>query len=142
MHVATLFITLSEVIPQTCTSMRCAWSRPAQGGKPSLATDLDFERSSLDGYVAYTGPVLQVDDLVQQLESVGSDVGVQHYFNQEVERCQQVVPPPSTNPVPIDPLDKLCETASTHDVIIVNDLVQALKPTAEEVNLIQSMSVG
>ena len=140
-HIAALLITLSEATPQACTSMRCAWSRPAQGGKPSLATDLDFGRSSLDGYVAYTGPVLQVDDLLQQLESVGCDVGVQHYFNQEAERCQQAVPPSSSNPVLIDPFDKLCKTAATRDVT-VNDLVQALKPTAEEVQLIQSMSVG
>ena len=95
----------------------------------------------MDGYIAYTGPALQVDDLVLQLESVGYDVGVQHYFNQEVERCQQAVPPPSSNHVLIDPLNKLCETATTHEVT-VNDLVQALKPTAEEVKLIQSMSVG
>ena len=61
--------------------VRCAWSRPAQDRKPSLATDLDFGRSSLDGYVAYTGPVPQVDNLLQQLESAGCDAGVQHYFN-------------------------------------------------------------
>ena len=35
----------------------------------------------------------------------------------------------------------MCETAATRDVT-VNDLVQALKPTAKEVQLIQSMSVG
>ena len=95
----------------------------------------------MDGYIAYTGPVLQVDDLLQQLESIGCDVCVQHYFNQEAERCQQAVPPSSSNPVLIDPLDKLCETATTHNVT-VNDLVQALKPTAEVVKLIQSMCVG
>jgi len=43
--------------------------------------------------------VLQVDDLPQQLESAGWDVGVQHYFNQEAVRCQQTAPPPSTNPI-------------------------------------------
>ena len=97
--------------------MRCAWSRPAQGRKPFLATDLDFGRLSLDGYIAYTEPVLQVDDLLLQLESVGYDVGVQHYFNQEAERCQQAVPPPSSNRVLIDPLNKFCETATTHEVM-------------------------
>ena len=45
------------------------------------------------------------------------------------------------NPVLIDPLDKLCDIVSVRDVT-VDDLVQALKPTAEEVELIQVMSVG
>lgn len=38
-----------------------------QGAKPSLAVDLDYERSSLDGYIAYTGPVLQVNGLPQKM---------------------------------------------------------------------------
>ena len=129
-HVAALLITLSEVTPQACTSMRRAWLRPTQSGKPSLATDLDFGKSSSNGYIAYTGPILRVDDLLQQLESVGCDVGVQHYCNQEAERYQQATLPPSLNPVLIDPIDKLGEIAATHDVT-VNDLVDALKPTAE-----------
>jgi len=84
-----------------------------------------------------------VDDLLQQLESTGCDVGVQHYFNQETEKCQQAAPPPSANLIIIDvyPLDKLCEITATRDVT-VHDLVHALKPTAEEVKLIQGMSVG
>ena len=41
----------------------------------------------------------------------------------------------------IDPLDKLCDIASSQDVT-VDHLVKALKPTAEEVELIQTMSVG
>ena len=41
----------------------------------------------------------------------------------------------------IDTLDKLCDIASSQDVT-ADDLVQALKPTAEEVELIQAMSVG
>ena len=140
-HVAALLITLTEITPQACTSMRCAWSRPTQGGKPSFAVDLDFGRSSLDGYITYTGPVLQVNDLLQHLESASCDPGVQHYFKQEEERCLQSVPPPSGNPVLIDPLDKLRDIVSVRDVT-VDDLVQALKPTAEEVELIQAMSVG
>jgi len=107
-HIAALFITLSDIAPQACTSMRCAWSRPAQGRKPSLAADLDFGRSSLDGYVTYTGHVIQVDDLLQQLESAGCDLGVQHYFNQEVVKCQQAAPPLSASLILVDPLDKLC----------------------------------
>ena len=92
-YIAVLLITLSEVTPQSCTNIRCAWSRPAQDGKLSLATDLDFGRSSLDGYIAYTGPVLQVDDLLQQLESIGFYVGLQHYFNQEAESSSTKLKP-------------------------------------------------
>jgi len=40
-----------------------------------------------------------------------------------------------------DPLDKLCEITTTRNAT-VHDLVHALKPTAEEVQLIQSKSVG
>ena len=83
-HVAALLITLSEVTPNSCTSMQCAWSRPTEGGKQSFVTDLDFGQLSLTGYVEYTGPVMQVEDLLQRLESAGCDVGVQQYFNQEV----------------------------------------------------------
>ena len=95
----------------------------------------------MDGYAAYTGPVLQVGDLLQQLGSAGCDVGVQHYFNQEAVRCQQAAPPPSTNPILLDPLDKLSEIGATCDVT-VRDLVHALKLTTKEVQLIQSMNVG
>ena len=102
---------------------------------------MDFGQSSLTGYVEYTGPVMQVEDLLQQLESAGCDVGVQQYFNQEVERCSQSVLPASNNPVLVDPIDKLCDLAATRE-ISVDDLVQALKPTAEEVELVQCMSIG
>ena len=41
----------------------------------------------------------------------------------------------------IDPLNKVLDIAATREVS-VDDLVEALRPTAEEVELIQSMSVG
>ena len=107
----------------------------------SLAVDLDFGKSSVVGYVEYTGPVLEVNDLLHQLESTGCDTGAQHYFKEEQDRSLQSVPPPSSNPVLIDPLDKLLDVASTRNVS-VDDLVEALRPTAEEVELIQTMSVG
>jgi len=50
-HVAALLITVTEITPHSCTSMRCAWSRPPQAGQPTLSVDLDFGGSSLDGYV-------------------------------------------------------------------------------------------
>ena len=139
-HIAALRITLSEVTPQSCTSMQYAWSRPAQGGKVSLATTLDFGKSSVNGYFAYDGPVLQVDDLLQSLDSAGLDPGVKHYFDQERERSQHAHPPSSANPVLIDPLDKLREVSAMRDVT-VQDLVEALRPTKEDVQLIQNMSI-
>ena len=140
-HIAALLITLSEITPQACTSVRCAWSRPSQGGKPSFSADLDFGKSSSTGYFTYTGSLVPVDDLIQGLEDAGCDAGICHYFSQESEKQQQAYPPPSSNPVLIDPLDKLCEICAARDVT-VSDLVEALKPTAEDVQLIQSMSVG
>ena len=89
----------------------------------------------------YTGPVLEVNDLLYQLESAGCDTGAQDYFKHEEDRSVQSVPPPSANPVLINPLDKLCDIVSIRDVA-VDDLVEALKPTAEEVELTQVMSIG
>ena len=141
-HIAALLITLSEVTPQACTSMKCAWSRPAtQGGKACLATSLDFEKSPLNGYFAYDGPVLPVDDLLQKMDNAGCDPGVKHYFDHEREKSQDAHPPASANPVLIDPLDKLLEISGTQDVT-VQDLVESLRPTKEDVDLIQTMNVG
>ena len=139
-HVAALLIALTEITPQACTSMRCAWSRPIQGGKPSFASDLDFGKLSVAGCITYYGSMLEANDLLQQLESTGCDTGIQHYFKQE-ERSLQSVAPSSSNPVLIDPLDKMLEISATREVS-VDDIVEALRPTAEEVELIQSMSVG
>jgi len=65
MHIAALLITLSEITPNSCTGMQCAWSRPTQGGKQSFVTNVDFRQLSLIGYVEHTGPVMQVEDLLQ-----------------------------------------------------------------------------
>jgi len=77
-HIAALLITLSEITPQACTSVRCAWSRPSQGGKPSFSVDLDFGKSSTTGYFPYTGTLLPLDDLFQGLEDTGCDAGIWH----------------------------------------------------------------
>ena len=140
-HIAALLIMLSEITPQACTSVRCAWSRPSQGGKPSFSVDLDFGKSSSTGYFPYNGTLVPVDDLIQGLEDAGCDAGICHYFNQESLKNLQTFPSSSSNPVLIDPLDKLCEICADRDVNVC-DLVEALKPTAEDVQLIQSMSVG
>jgi len=58
----------------------------------------------------------------------------------ESDRCQRVTSQLSDNPVQIDPLDKLSEIFAVRD-ITVDDLVEALKPTVEEVQLIQEMGV-
>ena len=140
-HIAALLIMLSEITPQACTSVRCAWSRPSQGGKPCFSADLDFGKSSSTGYFPYTGTLAPLDDLIQGLEDAGCDAGILHYFNQESEKNQQAFPSSSRNPVLIDPLDKLCEICANRDVS-VSDLVEALRPTAEDVQLIQNMSIG
>ena len=140
-HIAALLIMLSEITPQACTSVRCAWSRPSQGGKPSFSADLDFGKSSSTGYFPYTGALAPLDGLLQGLEDAGCDTGIQYYFTQESDRSQQAFPSPSANPALIDPLDKLCEICADREVN-VRDLVESLKPTAEDVQLIQNMSVG
>ena len=67
-HIAALLITLSEITPQACTSMRCAWSRPSQGGKASPVADLDFGQASTSGYVPYDGPGQPISGLLELLE--------------------------------------------------------------------------
>ena len=67
-HIAALLMTLSEITPQACTSMRCAWSSPSQGGKTSLVTDLDFCQASVSGYAAYNVPVQPIAGLLELLE--------------------------------------------------------------------------
>jgi len=100
-HIAALLIALSEITPQACTSMRCAWSRPSQGGKASLATDLDFEKASMDGYVAYYGPVQPITGLLELLEGT-ENVGALDFSRQESQQCLHATPLPSCNPVLID----------------------------------------
>ena len=62
-------------------------------------------------------------------------MGILEFQQQESERCECAIPPPSCNPVLTDPLDKLSEIATTRDVTVY-DLVNALQPTEEEVQLI------
>ena len=63
MHIAALLLTLAEVTPTACTSMRCTWSRPSIGSKASLAKELDFGKASSEGYVPYSGPQPCIDTL-------------------------------------------------------------------------------
>ena len=140
-HIAALFIMLSEISPQACTSVRCAWSKPSQGGKASLVANLDFGKASSEGYTAYNGPVQPVDGLLDLLQDSEHDVGILEFQQQESERCECAIPPPSCNPVLTDPLDKLSEIATTRDVTVY-DLVNALQPTEEEVQLMQEMTIG
>ena len=132
---------LSEITPQACTSMRCAWSRPSQRGTASLVADLDFGDASSKGYTVYNGPVQPVDGLLELLKDSECGVGALDFMQQESERCQHAIPLPSCNPVLTDPLDKLAEIAATGDVTVL-DLVHSLQPTTEEVKLIQEMSIG
>jgi len=105
-HVAALLIILSEITPQACTSVRCAWSRPSQG-KASFIVDLDFGKASSDGYASYDGPVQPIDGLVELLQGTGCDVGVLDFVKLESEHAQRATSHLSENPVLIDPLDKI-----------------------------------
>ena len=53
-HIAALLLTLAEVTPTACMSMRCAWSRPSTGRKTSLAKELDFGNVSSEWYTFHT----------------------------------------------------------------------------------------
>ena len=59
-HISAQLI-LSEVSPQACTSVRCPWYKPSQGGKVSPVANLDFTKASSEGYTAYNGWVQPVD---------------------------------------------------------------------------------
>ena len=131
---------LSEIMPQACTSVRCAWSRPSQG-KASFVADLDFGKASSHGYIPYNGPVQPVDGLLELLEGTDCSVGILDFMKMESERSQHAISHLGENPVLIDPLDKLSEILAVRDVTI-DDLIHALEPTDEEVQLIQEMSVG
>jgi len=56
-HIAALLIMLTVITPQACYKCEVFL---IQAGQSSFAVDLDFGRSSVDGYVTYTGPVLRV----------------------------------------------------------------------------------
>ena len=42
-HIAALLFTLAEVTQTACTSIKCAWSRPATGSKATFSRELDLE---------------------------------------------------------------------------------------------------
>jgi len=65
-------------------------------------------------------------------------VGAMDFSRQESQQRLHAIPPPSCNPVLIDPLDKLAASCK----VTVYDLINALRPTHEEVHLIQEMSIG
>ena len=67
-QISALLLTLAEITPQVCTSVRCAWSRPSVGGSASLAKDLDFGQASLEGYFPYSGPKPNLCSLLEDLQ--------------------------------------------------------------------------
>jgi len=68
-------------------------------------------------------------------------VGALDFSRQESQQRLHAIPLPSCNPVLIDPLDKLAEIVTSCKVTVY-DLIDALRPTHEEVHLIQEMSIG
>jgi len=66
-----------------------------------LVTNLDFEKASMDGYVAYDGPVQPITGLLELLEGLRMWV---HWTGTRVTpTCYPTTY--SSNPVLIDPLD-------------------------------------
>ena len=51
-----LLFTLAEVTQTACTSIKCAWSRPATGSNATFSRELDFRVASQEGYFLYNGP--------------------------------------------------------------------------------------
>ena len=74
-HISALLFT--EITPQACTSVRCAWSRPSVSGSTSLA---NFGHASLVS-ILWTEA-----RFVLALEAAGSKNGVIDYFKGEEER--------------------------------------------------------
>ena len=94
----------------------------------------------MDGYVAYDGPMQPITGLLELLEGT-ENVGALDFSRQELQRRLHTTPLPSCNPVLIDPIDKLAEIAASHEVSVC-DLINALRPTHQEVHLIPEMSIG
>ncbi len=69
-HISALLLTLTEITPQACTSVRCAWSRPSVGVVMHLLQKgLDFGKASIEGYYPYTGPKPDLCSLLKDFDA-------------------------------------------------------------------------
>ena len=148
-HLSALLLTLIEVSQTSCTSLPRAWLRPRSMGTSIAATELNFGRVSIEGYVdepSIRQTVLDVGDLLKVCDDAGVVTGASIFFAQEEDRIKLAAQtPPSlhqpTRSVLTDPLDKLTTTMKNHD-ITVDDLIMAMEVTSEETSLLQTMTSG
>ena len=141
-HIAAMLFTLAEVTATACTSVRCAWARPSLGqkvGSASFSRELDFGNASQDGYFPYDGQKPSIDTLLKSFADAGSKPAIIDYLDGEKERGARVEDTARQSAEILrDPLDKLASI----DKPTVDDLVDALCVNAEEVELIQIMTIG
>ena len=122
-HISALLITLAEVTPTACISIRCAWSRPSTNSKASLAKELDFRSASSNGYFPYKGPKLDTDNLLGQLDAAGCKPAIADFIKDEMERKSvSVAQVDDADDLLQDPLDKLAAV----DNPTVTNLIKAL----------------
>ena len=144
-HIAAMLFTLAEVTATACTSVRCAWVRPSAGYKAAacFSRELDFGNASLDGYFPYDGQKPPIDDLLKSFADAGSNPAIIDFLNGEKEReaMVEVTNDCQSTEVLKDPLDKLASIATVREPT-VDDLVDALRVTVEEAELIQFMTIG
>lgn len=144
-HIAALLFTVAEVTATACTSVRCAWTRPSGGNKVAAASfsrELNFGSASQDGYFPYDGPKPLVDTLLKRFAEAGSKPAIIDFLDGEREREAKAEANTSHSvEVLRDPLDILASIAAIREPT-VEDLVDALRVTVEEVELIQVMTIG
>lgn len=140
MHIAALLFTLAEITQTACTSIRCAWSRPITGSQATFARELDFGAASQEGYVPYTGSKPPITTLLDSLGAAGSKPAIADFLDNERER-ESVSSAKATGTNLQDPIDKLAAISLDHDPTVV-DLVEVLKVSCEEAELIQLTTIG
>ena len=141
MHISALLLTLAQITPQACTGVRCAWPRPSVGGSASLAKDLDFGQASFEGYFPYSGPNPELCTLLEYLDAAGSKPGIIDYLKRKKERVAMASDPVTHKKILQDPVDKLKVLAVSRDPT-VDELIQSLRITGEEAELILIITIG
>ena len=141
-HIAALLFTLAEVTQTACTSIKCAWSRPATGSKATFSRELDFGVASQEGYFPYNGPKPPITTLLDSLSEAGCEPAIADFLDNEQQReSMSHAKADAHSHVMQDPIDKLAAISLSRDPT-VDDLVDALKVNSEEAELIQLKTIG
>ena len=118
-------------------------------GSSFAATELNFRRASIEGYVdepSLQQMVLDIGDLLKACGEAGVVTEASIFFAQEEDRIKLAAQKPlslhqPSRSVLTDPLDKLTTTMKSHD-ITVDDLIMAMEVTSEEASLLWTMTSG